>query len=46
MVNPFDQNFFKFFIGFICILGISFGILYYVGQYSRSTEVTEASANK
>ena len=34
MVNPFDHNFMKFFLGFACILGFSFGILYLVGQYS------------
>jgi len=34
MVNPFDKNFFKFFIGFVCILCVSFGILYIVGRFT------------
>jgi hypothetical protein len=36
MVNPFDRNFFKFFIGFVCILCFSFGVLFAVGYYSNS----------
>ncbi len=38
MVNPFDRNFFKFFMGFVLILAISFGLLYIVGTYSSSAE--------
>jgi hypothetical protein len=38
MVNPFDRNFFKFFIGFVCILGLSFLILYVVGQWGGSLD--------
>ena len=34
MVNPFDRNFFKFLIGFICVLLASFVVLYFVGRYS------------
>ena len=32
MVNPFDRNFFKFLIGFICVLLASFAVLYLVGR--------------
>jgi len=35
MVNPFDRNFFKFFIGFIFVLLTSFTILYFIGRYGR-----------
>ncbi len=38
MTNPFDQNFLKFFVGFVFILAISFGVLYVVGTYSRSAD--------
>ncbi|MFA6554719.1 MAG: hypothetical protein WCS89_04425 [Candidatus Paceibacterota bacterium] len=38
MVNPFDQNFFKFLIGFLFILGVSFSIVYIVGNYSKPTD--------
>lgn len=32
MVNPFDGSFFKFFLGFVCILILSFIVLYIAGQ--------------
>jgi hypothetical protein len=35
MVNPFDKNFFHFFIGFIMILLFSFSVLYFTGKYSN-----------
>ena len=35
MVNPFDANFFKFLIGFICILLVSFGVLYIANSYNQ-----------
>jgi hypothetical protein len=38
MVNPFDHNFFKFFVGFIFILVVSFGVLYIAGSYSGAVE--------
>lgn len=38
MSNPFDHNFFKFVTGFVCILVASFGVLYFVGTYSQSSE--------
>ena len=40
MANPLDHNFFKFLIGFICILGISFGLIYVVGTYSAQNETS------
>jgi hypothetical protein len=43
MVNPFDRNFFKFFIGFICILVLSFAILYIVSQWGDSLDQQTAS---
>ncbi len=46
MVNPFDRDFYKFFIGFVCILGFSFCLLYVVGQYSHSTEKQAAAVQK
>jgi len=33
MVNPFDKSFFKFVIGFGCILLVSFAVLYVAGKY-------------
>ncbi|MDB5239191.1 MAG: hypothetical protein JWO00_526 [Candidatus Parcubacteria bacterium] len=33
MVNPFDSSFFKFLLGFICILLLSFTVFYFVGKY-------------
>jgi hypothetical protein len=38
MVNPFDRSFFKFFFGFVCILGLSLAILYIVGQWGSSLD--------
>lgn len=35
MKNPLDKNFFKFLIGFICILATSFGFLYIAGAYGN-----------
>jgi hypothetical protein len=35
MVNPFDNNFFKFLLGFVCILFVSFAVFYAVGRYIR-----------
>ena len=46
MVNPFDRNFFKFFIGFVCILGISFSLLYVVGAYTQSVDKRAAVIEK
>jgi hypothetical protein len=43
MVNPFDKDFYKFFIGFVCILCVSFGILFVVGKYARSVDKQEAA---
>lgn len=37
MVNPFDKNFFKFLLGFLCILAVSFAVLYVVGAVSSPT---------
>lgn len=34
MVNPFDKNFMKFLFGFICILCVSFIIMFIVGQFT------------
>ncbi len=39
MVNPFDQNFFKFLFGFLAILAVSFAMLYFVGQYAGNAPV-------
>jgi hypothetical protein len=46
MVNPFDRNFFKFFIGFLCILAISFAIMYFVGKWGDSLDKQAASLFK
>jgi hypothetical protein len=35
MKNPFDRDFLKFFVGFVCILSLSFGVLAFVGMYSK-----------
>jgi hypothetical protein len=36
MINPFDKNFFKFLIGFVCILCFSFAMLFFVSRYGPS----------
>lgn len=46
MVNPFDRSFFKFFIGFICILTLSFAIIYVVGRYALSDERPSAALTR
>lgn len=46
MSNPFDQNFFKFLLGFTCILITSFAILFFVGNYSISLSEEEAAVIK
>ena len=46
MVNPFDHNFFKFFIGFVLIIVFSFGILYIVGRFGPSYDGAPASVAK
>jgi hypothetical protein len=46
MVNPFDRSFFKFFIGFVCILCFSFGVLFVVGYYSNSGAASPVEASK
>ena len=44
MTNPFDHNFFKFLIGFVCILLASFTVLYLVGMYGAGqSQDTQAS---
>jgi len=42
MRNPFDQTFFKFLLGFSCILFASFALMFIVGRYS--TELSEQEA--
>jgi len=44
MINPFDRDFFKFFVGFVCILSFSFCILYVVGQFTRDMENQDQEA--
>ena len=39
MVNPFDRNFFRFLLGFLLILTVSFGIIYFVGRYIGNAPV-------
>jgi len=46
MVNPFDQTFFKFLLGFSLILCVSFAILYFVGKYSTAIDGVAAAAMK
>lgn len=46
MSNPFDQNFFKFLLGFTFILITSFTILFLVGSYSISLNEEEAAVLK
>lgn len=46
MSNPFDQNFFKFLLGFTFILIASFTILFFVGNYSISLNEEEAAVLK
>lgn len=45
MINPFDRNFFRFIVGFVAILSISFGILFYVSRYT-DTGNKQAAATK
>ena len=49
MKNPFDQNFFRFLLGFSFILCTSFAVLFMVGQYSTgisNQEVKVLQQNK
>jgi len=46
MVNPFDRNFFKFFAGFVCILGVSFSVLYIVGVYAKTSGIETLAGQK
>ncbi|MBU6231950.1 hypothetical protein KGP36_04780 [Patescibacteria group bacterium] len=46
MTNPFDRNFYRFFIGFICILCVSFAVLYFVGRYGMGAASPSASVEK
>ncbi len=43
MVNPFDNSFFKFLLGFICILVISFTVIYLAGIYIGSGGSTQTA---
>lgn len=43
MKNPFDENFFKFLLGFSVILSFSFAVLFFAGKYSSTLEEKEAS---
>jgi hypothetical protein len=48
MVNPFDNNFFHFLIGFSLILCFSFSILYFTGKYGDVVDtkaVADSSVN-
>jgi len=42
MRNPFDQNFFKFLLGFTLILAASFALLFFIGQYSSVLDSQKA----
>ena len=44
MKNPFDQTFFRFLLGFTLILAMSFAILFFVGQYKDSLEVSNSAS--
>ena len=46
MVNPFDRNFFKFLFGFLVILSVAFGIIYFVGRYSANAPAQATLAPK
>jgi hypothetical protein len=35
MINPFDQTFFRFVLGFTFILSLSFSVLYFAGRYKE-----------
>ena len=37
MNNPFDGTFFKFLIGFVLILLVSFSIIYLAGKYKEGS---------
>lgn len=43
MVNPFDNNFFKFLLGFVCILVFSFALLFFIERYSNHLDGQSAS---
>ncbi len=43
MVNPFDQNFFKFVLGFSFILVASFVLIFIVGKYSSNLDKQQAA---
>ncbi len=46
MRNPFDQNFFRFLLGFTLILVASFALLFFVKEYSSSLDGQEANLIK
>jgi hypothetical protein len=46
MVNPFDRNFFKFFIGFVCIIAVSFLVVTIASQYESSPNGISATASQ
>lgn len=43
MINPFDQNFFRFLLGFTFILITSFTILFFVARYGIALNQETAS---
>ena len=43
MVNPFDRTFFKFFLGFITILLLSFCVLFFANQSTETDNVNSQS---
>ena len=44
MNNPFDNTFFKFLIGFIFILLVSFSILYFASEYKKHMAAQDSAA--
>ena len=46
MVNPFDQNFFKFLLGFTCILIGAFAFIYLIQHYGPGLESKAAALLK
>ena len=46
MINPFDRDFFKFLMGFLTILCISFAIFFFVNKYSSTINVQEKAETK
>ena len=45
MVNPFDQTFFRFVLGFAFIMSLSFSVLYFAERYQNHQPLLPAEVS-